>query len=101
MTVELEQQLASVPLLAGLEPKFRPAQRLQIRPVEVRLLHASDGLLHQRGHLLQFVHGGRVRHAEGEDDPALFHPLVVADPAADQVGVGDDQQLVIQSTDLG
>jgi hypothetical protein len=70
-----------------------------MRPVEARLRLCLDGfsadLIDRRDFLVMCLKG----HRDGEDHPALGHPLVVSNPAAHQVGVREDELFAGEAPD--
>src|SRR5690606_1175841 len=73
----------------------------EMRSVEADAILRLDRLTHQPGNLGHLLARRTVRYAEVEDDAALVHPLVVADAALQQVGVGENELLAGQTPNPG
>src|SRR6056297_1379419 len=74
---------------------------LEVGPVEADRVLGLDALAQDLRNALQLLARRLVDDAEAEDDAALSHASVVADPAAQQVGVREDELLSRQAANAG
>ena len=82
-----------------LEVEGKLAVLLEMVPVKACMLLQHDDLLDDRGNPLHLVALCLGRDAEGEDHTSLGHPSIVADPAAQEIVVGDYELLARHAPD--
>ena len=86
-------------VIDDLEPEGKVAIFLKVHPTEARLGLGLNDLLYDRWDLDQFLVRCLVGHAEDERHAALVHASIVADAAAQQIGIGKDELFAGETAD--